>query len=881
MSVFLRIRSKGPFSEGSIAHAMIRVEHLTTACSRHVTGARSLEALAVLDELRRALRRAFEGEPPRPDDPRGDPGSDRESTGRTSPGPTSPAERPPKQKDERTRRYLAFVTGVLAREPSADIGALLDLAPAARARHRAALIASEVLGQRGERTAARRLLRTIDDPALEPAVALARARLDLDGGHPHRAAARLVALPGDLPFASRARLRRGSRGEVASLDIQCARLALLLHFRLAPAGAVPEIGPLHVRALLRDPHAQAALWQHPNAAAHLFSSTLPRLRGALFFEARSELVASFAVAEARARLARAGSLRGTRADLDAAEIPTAEQAFALGVFCDPPVWETVRRDPRFSDPLSVARSAFDEGVARSLRSLDDAELTFFGGPRARPPRQVTSAAPAEGPDRRRALLEASRASLARLIAGSHGSFSIPSRVRTLTALGGPRAAAALEQALSIAATARERSPLDGDLDSSGRLCLFRALTTLAPERALSMVLHRGEILGDTADLLAALHVLERARIVLRGATAGAEGLLLRLKGCLPASDHGRWLGGLLRAFVCELGTLPGQELFAMSGDLLAADPSTPPEGVIERLCARRDSLLALPPADLPGALDDDGITLLLALGPQRFGPHAPEWPLARWRTALRRLDREIGEVSTPVLDQLRPCLPGASKRIAAMLLGRAPVPSLAKPIALDPAGRHLLRYLDKRRDLIAFLRFADSVSCCFHSTSHMYSTGQRTDTQAMVLSLWKDPLSFCFQVQRAGAGGVEPIGFVHGSLGLRGREPAVLLNGLYLRRRTARLRFAVVSAIEREYCAPMGIRHVAIAARYGGRGLLPPEYMADWLPVTRLRALRGPDGLPETRIYDDLSCRVNMEVRLGSGIHWRTLDPGAATPAPS
>lgn len=48
-----------------------------------------------------------------------------------------------------------------------------------------------------------------------------------------------------------------------------------------------------------------------------------------------------------------------------------------------------------------------------------------------------------------------------------------------------------------------------------------------------------------------------------------------------------------------------------------------------------------------------------------------------------------------------------------------------------------------------------------------------------------------------------------------------------------------------------------VAARYGGRAKLGKEYTNDSRVIHRLRALAGPGGRPETKVYDDLNLMPN------------------------
>lgn len=146
------------------------------------------------------------------------------------------------------------------------------------------------------------------------------------------------------------------------------------------------------------------------------------------------------------------------------------------------------------------------------------------------------------------------------------------------------------------------------------------------------------------------------------------------------------------------------------------------------------------------------------------------------------------------------------------------------------------------------------------------------DTQRWVLSLWKDPLSYAFRVERKITRPPcwRPIGFVFGSYAvLEDGAPAILLNGVYLRRRSAVLRRSILETIETELARPLGIRRIGIATLHGGRGPLPESYRPDSVLVLRLRALAR-NGVLATRLYDDISSRVNVPQRLDH-LYWRDV----------
>jgi hypothetical protein len=249
----------------------------------------------------------------------------------------------------------------------------------------------------------------------------------------------------------------------------------------------------------------------------------------------------------------------------------------------------------------------------------------------------------------------------------------------------------------------------------------------------------------------------------------------------------------------------------------------------------------------------------------------PGWPVAAWQQVARRLLREIGEV--PVTLVRRWCQhlvgEGGAGSLAATLLDGSVPDGL--PGELPLVSSFHLCWLDKRRDFLAFLRFADCVPCCFHSGSSAYRS-RHLDTQRSVLALWKDPFSFCFQIRHKEKLNRRVEGFVFGSFAVTEEGPALLLNGMYLRRQRSLLRGAILRAIEDSWARPLGIRLIALGLRHGGRGVLPEGYAPrPGLKVRRLRALVEPGGTLACAAYDDLGLAPNQVLQSPLRLYWRSL----------
>jgi hypothetical protein len=212
----------------------------------------------------------------------------------------------------------------------------------------------------------------------------------------------------------------------------------------------------------------------------------------------------------------------------------------------------------------------------------------------------------------------------------------------------------------------------------------------------------------------------------------------------------------------------------------------------------------------------------------------------------------------------------AARLVQSWAAGAAPV-SLA-PAALPGLPGFRLRYLDKRRDIFDFLRFADAAPCCFSSNSRDYLRGRQTMHE--IVALWFDPLSYVFLIERQQPDAAwSPFGFVLGGYGLRGWEPALLLNGVYAQRQSSSLRAAVLSVVEEEFARPLGVQSIGIANRNGGSGPLPPHYALQHRegPFVWLRALVSPGGGEVSRAYCDLGSRVNTQISGRWHLYWTSL----------
>ncbi len=490
---------------------------------------------------------------------------------------------------------------------------------------------------------------------------------------------------------------------------------------------------------------------------------------------------------------------------------TRDAALAAGALLDADAVELTR------DARSLLRSIYDLGVALSPR----------------------------GPQRRRVLLNAVKASL-RAAVGPEAREIVELRLSTLRHLEG---AAVSDLSLRLLEAL--------DLPRHTRLQLLELALrdrSVAVARLLWNEFARLSDGGRDAELL--LELGERHGALERG--------ILEAWKALASVGDGFDAGSFLADFVGVWTRLPrrtiGRRLLLACLQGVRAG-KLPRDG---RLAAEhvRDEVSRTIEAGVGSLLDsgsaEDIEWAILASEPEL----ETAWSVPRWRGFHGRLRSQLGSVDDGQIRRLVRELRGDSLLHEKLVRGIALTDELAGPVDIG-AGLHL-SYLDKRRDLFAYLRLADCTPCCFSSTGPHFEQGLQTSR--WVLRLYKDPLSFAFHVKRASTG--ERVGFVFGGFAMA-PEPLLLLNGIYLRRQERKVRFAALDAIERTLARPLGCVQIGIANCHGGRGELPEAFHQGTKHVTRLRALRSADGVLETKLYDDIGDTVNQPIDLE--LHWKDL----------
>lgn len=197
----------------------------------------------------------------------------------------------------------------------------------------------------------------------------------------------------------------------------------------------------------------------------------------------------------------------------------------------------------------------------------------------------------------------------------------------------------------------------------------------------------------------------------------------------------------------------------------------------------------------------------------------------------------------------------------------------ATPQAARKERRVTLRYLDKRKDLIEALRFADAAQCCFTSTQYRIE-GHEVGNAEWIARIHKDPLSFIFEIEdnAPDAEKRSAVGFVFGSFAVQKNGPVMLLNGVYMEGKTDTAAQSIVNAIEQDFSRPLGMTRQFVAARHAGMSRFGPEYRNDTQTVRRLRAITSAStGEPEDQIYDDIAVGVNKEGSTDANVFYKDL----------
>lgn len=450
----------------------------------------------------------------------------------------------------------------------------------------------------------------------------------------------------------------------------------------------------------------------------------------------------------------------------------------------------------------------------------------------------------DGPRKRRVLTAAARYCLRTALAAPTPASAavVDARLRSLLYLGGALARDALVDALTTPIADAAPHILTRVLEA---LCVLDPLEAVRIAFASAPELAAAGVDVDRVLAVAELH---------GGVASGFARAWAKARRRLAGVDGIRWLAALAVDSVGAGAPLTPDVLGWIADQRVL--PPTPAALVAE--LAGATATLATVPLDRVAATvahDRDLLERLLVARPARVDPAMPAWDLARWVMLFDYAAAQPIAIHAPTVERAARAVPSATAAFRAGDLAKAGVPVTTPFTADEP---FVLRLLDKRADLLTFLRLADvPLYSCYRTDSGYWADG-KYDTRDAVLALWRDPLAFCFRIER----GAErrPSGFVFGGFAGMVDRPgaAIVLNGLYVRPRRAKVRDAVLRAVETAL-APLGTYPIAIANEHGGYGPLPDRYREGEAQLLRFRAL-AIAGQPVTRCYDDISTTINRTV---------------------
>lgn len=475
--------------------------------------------------------------------------------------------------------------------------------------------------------------------------------------------------------------------------------------------------------------------------------------------------------------------------------------------------------------LAVARQ-----VERLERRLTPATLPRVIHPGASPlERALHDEGVALSPDarrRRRVLIDAARATVRQALRepASVAVDVLDARLRTLVHLGG-------ELATSSIANAIMQSPIGAHTAR-----VVEAWCELDATRAGAYVIEHADELQETRRLLGGVEL--RGGLPLGFADAYRQ-----------AYDHAKE-HSYVRRFIDAWRQHRGMEPDARALRWLAhQDVTLEPE---ELICRLDDAVTGSHLEHLRAVIADIDRELLVR--PPRLWARLRSWASWTWHAHLTHA-RDVVAINPAIVERCAKRFRLESERLAVGDLGMA-----CQTFDVEGAT-YRVRLLDKRRDLLTYLRFADvPVPSCYRSTARTWSWSDRDTIDA-----WGDPLTFCFHIEHGRGAVFGPIGFLFGSFAEVGERRAVVLNSLHVRPNTRALRFAILESIEQHFCRALGVQILGIANTHNGRGELPPAYEGRSVQLHRFRALRCPD------VGDDICTAVNRWTS-SSPMYWRSLD---------
>lgn len=406
------------------------------------------------------------------------------------------------------------------------------------------------------------------------------------------------------------------------------------------------------------------------------------------------------------------------------------------------------------------------------------------------------------------------------------------RLRVLRLLGGERARASVAHHLNGLPEGHWARPL-----------LTETLMRLDPVRAPVALLSE---LGPSAQAL--LERLTTSGHLPRGLAEAWSELWTAL--AQAGVDASVWLKGYLR----HHGRLPDpMSLKTLTRLVEVESPGPSAEAFMASIGTRVNRLQGRPVARVIEHLVEHRAdrVALQSWAPARLPPRMTAWSDQGVREVLKQLNGLLGRVSLKRVEAWADRL-GWRVSVETLLSGRWPGGGEGD---IPLGGGLTLHWLDPRRDLLTWLRLADSTANCFNSTGPYYWDGMTTGQY--VAAAWADPLWMAFQVRDAEA---RPVGFSFGGYGLVEHQPALALSGIYLKHAWQKSHAPLVArAIMARLCRPLGLTRLVIGPRCG----MEERWAVEELCLERWRALTSADGRLVTSTYDDLGRETN-----DPGVRW-------------
>jgi HEAT repeat protein len=162
-----------------------------------------------------------------------------------------------------------------------------------------------------------------------------------------------------------------------------------------------------------------------------------------------------------------------------------------------------------------------------------------------------------------------------------------------------------------------------------------------------------------------------------------------------------------------------------------------------------------------------------------------------------------------------------------------------------------LTFLDKGRDFVRAVRFADGQQCCFNSV-HYHIQGD-LGAADWIARLNADPLSFILDLKQKGSNIIS--GFVFGRMGIdpKTKRPVVMLNGIYAQESGGAIVSNILKLIEDKFARVIGASSIVIASKHGGKLMEAPSgYRSVRRDIRAIRALENND-----KVYDDIGTVAN------------------------